>query len=403
VGHANDSKTQIKKNCKGSVIRFEFSTTSRIIFGEGSLQDIGPVAAGMGRRVLAVTGKSNPQVSTLLETLDAHGIEHRRFIIQGEPDVQAISVGKAFARLEGCDLVIGFGGGSALDAAKAIAILLTNEGDVYDYLEVIGKGRSFARPALPLITVPTTAGSGAEVTRNAVIGSPEHRVKVSLRSLHMQPRVAIVDPEMTYGLPPAITASTGMDALTQLIEPFLSNKATPLTDAVCREGMVYAARSLRRVYTHGSDVQARRGMSLASLCGGLALANAKLGAVHGFAGVLGGMLAAPHGAICARLLPPVMGINLQAIREREGENPVLARFGEVARILTGDPNAVAEDGVAWIHLLAEGLHIPALSAYGLQPDDFPDVIEKSAVSSSMQGNPVRLTEAEMRDILEKAL
>lgn len=385
------------------MLRFEFSTTPRIFFGEGSLQEVGPLASEMGYKALIVTGKSHPQVATLLEMLQEHGIEHRRFIVQGEPDVQAISSGRGFALEEGCDLVIGFGGGSALDAAKAIAILLTNQGDVYDYLEVIGKGRAFTRPALPLITIPTTAGSGAEVTRNAVIGSPQHRVKVSLRSLHMQPRVAIVDPEMTYSLPPAITASTGMDALTQLIEPFLSNKATPLTDAICREGMRSAARSLRRAYHDGSDVQARREMSLASLCGGLALANAKLGAVHGFAGVLGGRLAAPHGAICARLLPPVMENNLRAIQEREGQNPVLARFDEVAQILTGDPQASAAEGVAWIQSLAEELNIPALSAYGLQPADFPDIIEKSAVSSSMQGNPVKLTGEEMREILEKAL
>ena len=384
-------------------MRFEFTTTPRILFGEGSLQEAGPLAYGMGRRALIVTGKSNPQVGGLVTNLRAHGIEHRRFAIQGEPEVQAVVAGLEYARVENCDMVIGFGGGSPLDAAKAIAILLANEGGVYDYLEVIGMGRSFSQPALPLITIPTTAGSGAEVTRNAVIGSPSHRVKVSLRSLLMQPRVAIVDPELTYSLPPAITASTGMDALTQVIEPFVSIKATPLTDAVCREGMVHAARSLRPAYVNGSDVLARRDMSLASLCGGLALANAKLGAVHGFAGVLGGILAAPHGAICARLLPPVMAQNLEAIQVREGENPVLERYVEVAKILTGDLNAHADDGVAWIQSLAEDLQIPALSDYGLRAVDFPAVIEKSAVSSSMQGNPITLTEDEMREILENAL
>jgi alcohol dehydrogenase class IV len=299
-------------------------------------------------------------------------------------------------------LVIGFGGGSSLDAAKAIAILATHDGEVTDFLEVIGKGRSFSEPALPLLVIPTTAGSGAEVTRNAVIGSPEHRVKVSLRSLYMQPRVAIVDPELTYSLPPEITASTGMDALTQLIEPFLSNKATPLTDAVCREGMARAARSLRRVIEDGSDIEARRDMSLASLCGGLALANAKLGAVHGFAGVLGGMLSAPHGAICATLLPPVMAVNLAAIEQRERVNAVLVRYEEIARILTGDPSATAGDGLSWIRSLAEDLRIPALSGYGLKSEDFAEVIEKAAVASSMQGNPIRLTREELREILEHA-
>jgi alcohol dehydrogenase class IV len=384
-------------------MRFEFSTTPRILFGEGYLQELGSLASGMGRRALVVTGGDNPQIPRLIKLLGDQGLEYRLFSVRGEPTVQAISMGRELANREGCDQVIGFGGGSPLDAAKAIAILATNEGEVNDYLEVIGKGRTFSKPALPLIAIPTTAGSGAEVTRNAVIGSPEHRVKVSLRSLFMQPRVAIVDPELTYSLPPEITASTGLDALTQLIEPFVSTKATPLTDAVCREGMAHAARSLRRATANGSDVQARRDMSLASLCGGLALANAKLGAVHGFAGVLGGMLAAPHGAICARLLPPVMAQNLKAIQQRDGQNPVLARYNEIAAILTGDPNAEAGDGVVWIESLARDLNIPPLAAYGLRREDFPAVIEKSAVSSSMQGNPIQLTEEELSEILEKSI
>lgn len=211
-------------------------------------------------------------------------------------------------------MVIGLGGGSVLDAGKAIAALVTNLGNVFDYLEVIGKGQPLVNAPLPFIAIPTTAGTGTEVTRNAVLGSPAHGVKVSLRSPMMLPSLAIVDPELTYGLPPEITASSGLDALTQLIEPFVSVKANPMTDAICREGIRHAAKSLRTVYHNGADASAREGMSLASLFGGLALANAALGAVHGFAGPLGGMLNAPHGAICAKLLPLVMEVNIKVLR-----------------------------------------------------------------------------------------
>lgn len=195
---------------------------------------------------------------------------------------------------------------------------MANGGDPLDYAEVIGHGRPLERRSLPLIAIPTTAGTGAEVTRNAVIGSPEHRVKVSLRSPLMLPEVAIVDPELTRDLPPALTASTGLDALTQLIEPLVSCRTNPLTDALCRSGIQRAARSLRRAVEHGEDLVAREDMSLASLFSGLALANAALGAVHGLTGPLGGMFEASHGALCASLLPAVMEANVRALRHRAG-------------------------------------------------------------------------------------
>ncbi len=247
--------------------------------------------------------------------------------------------------LHEADLVVGMGGGSVIDAAKAIAALLTNPGDPLDYLEVIGRGLPLANACAPMMAIPTTAGTGAEVTRNAVLASPAHRVKVSLRSASMLPDVAIVDPELTLSMPPAVTAATGLDALTQCLEPFVSHLATPLTDGFCREGLARAARSLRRAYHHGSDVAARRDMALASLCGGLALANAKLGAVHGFAGPIGGMFDAPHGAVCARLLPLVMTANVRALEERSPNSPALVRYAEVAKIVTGDADASIADGV----------------------------------------------------------
>ena len=283
-----------------------------------------------------MTGLATARTNRLLDLLAAQGIDCVTFPVSGEPTVEVVRQGVQHVRHATCDLVIGFGGGSAMDTGKAIAALMTNSGDLLDYLEVIGKGKPLTQPAAPFIAIPTTAGTGAEVTRNAVLASPEHRVKVSLRSPHMLPRVALVDPELTYSLPPQVTASTGLDALTQLIEPFVSIRANPMTDAFCREGMRRAARSLRRAYEHGNDVKAREDMSLASLLGGLALANAGLGAVHGIASVMGGMFPAPHGAVCARLLPHVMEINVRALQERQPGSDALHRYDEVARILDGE-------------------------------------------------------------------
>jgi alcohol dehydrogenase class IV len=253
------------------------------------------------------------------------------------------------------------------------------------------------------MAIPTTAGTGAEVTRNAVLASPEHKVKVSLRSPTMLPRVALVDPELTYSMPPAITASTGLDALTQLIEPYVSSRANPMTDGLCREGMTRAARSLRRAYEQGDDVAAREDMALASLFGGLALANAGLGAAHGFAAPIGGAFDAPHGALCAALLPKVMQINVRALQERQPEHPSLRRYREVAQILTGNEGAEVADGVHWVERLSAALRVPTLASYGIGPGDFPGLVQKAAAASSMKANPIALTPEEMKEILERAL
>jgi alcohol dehydrogenase class IV len=219
----------------------------------------------------------------------------------------------------------------------------------------------------------------------------------------MLPRVALVDPQLTYHLPPEVTASSGLDALTQLIEPFVSVRANPMTDAICREGIAYAARSLRRAYENGADKEARKGMSLASLFGGLALANAGLGAVHGFAGPLGGMLHAPHGVLCARFLPLVMETNIQAMEARQPEHLALDRYTEIARILTGEKDATAREGVNWTSELVNALKIPRLSTYEMRPEDFPGAVQKTQKASSFKGNPIVLDEQELTGILEKAL
>jgi alcohol dehydrogenase class IV len=286
-----------------------------------------------------------------------------------------------------------------MDAGKAIAALVTNSGEIYDYLEVIGKGVPITVPSLPMIAIPTTAGTGAEVTRNAVINSPEHTLKVSIRSPLLLPRLALIDPELTRGLPPDITASTGLDALTQLIEPFVSLKANSLTDAICRDGITRIAHSLLPAYVTDEPL-ARENMSLASLFGGLALANSGLGAVHGFASVLGGMYLAPHGMICARFLPIVMDVNVRALQSRMPDSLILQRYDEVACLLTGDSNAKAIDGIVWVKELCAQLCVSPLMVYGLSRCDYPQIIEKTIQASSTKANPIQLTPDELSEILE---
>ena len=346
-------------------MRFEFATATRIIFGEGSLEEVGREASHFGKKALVVSGLSEQRAEPLIQILTGSKIETRLYPVSHEPTVDLVQEGVRFAARGGCDLVIGFGGGSALDSGKAIAALLANPGDPLDYLEVVGLGRPLVNPPLAYIAIPTTAGTGAEVTRNAVLGVPEKKVKVSLRSPLMLPRLAIVDPELTYSLPKDVTASTGLDALTQLIELYVTSQSNPLTDGICREGLMRAGRSLQRAYEHGDDPSARLDMSLASLMGGLALANAKLGAVHGFAGPLGGMFPAPHGAVCARLLPFVMETNVRALQERSADSVSLERYAEVAQILTGERDAGAVAGVAWVQALCAALDMPGLSTWGV--------------------------------------
>ena len=299
--------------------------------------------------------------------------------------------------------VIGFGGGSAMDGAKAIAALATNSGEPLDYLEVAGKGRTIEHNPLPFIAVPTTAGTGAEVTRNAVIGSPEHGVKASMRSALMLAKIALIDPDLTRDVPPHVTASTGLDTLTQLIEPYVSVRANAMADLFCVEGLKRVAASLERVFHDGRDMEARESMAFASLLSGLALANAGLGAVHGFASPLGGMLEAPHGALCAAVLPHATAVNIRALRERDPEGGALRRYEEIARILTGHPEAQAEDADSWIAALCERFAIPNLRRYGLDQGQIPELVEKAARASSMKANALALTTGELMEIAERGL
>jgi len=383
-------------------LRFEFATAGRIIFGPGTVSELGPMARVIGRRTFVVTGKDKIRHAGAINDLEGAGLRCTLFGVAGEPTVAVVREGTALFSSAGCELLIAIGGGSVIDAGKAIAALASNPGDVLDYLEVVGEGQALSNAPIPMIAVPTTAGTGSEVTRNAVLGSPEHGVKASMRSPMMLPRVAIVDPQLTLGLPPAITAITGLDALTQLIEPYVCKRANPVTDAFCLDGLRAVRRSLARTFENGADVAARAGMSYASLLGGLALANAGLGVVHGFAAPIGGMFDAAHGAVCAAILPHGMEANIRALRARDPESEALERYREIAATLTGNANACPEDGAIWVKQLVQSMRVPGLEAYGIRTGHFADIAAKAAHASSMKANPVALTQTELTGILEQS-
>jgi alcohol dehydrogenase class IV len=378
---------------------FEFATATRIVFGAGRLAEAPEAVRALGgRKVLLVTGRDPTRAEPLREGLARLGLPSVTFAVEGEPTVELAREGTAAAVSNACDAVVAFGGGSALDAGKAIAALAANGGDPLDYLEVVGRGQALTKPSLPLVAIPTTAGTGSEVTRNAVLGVKDAQVKASLRSPLMLPRLALVDPDLLAGAPPAVLASSGLDALSQLLEPFLSARSNPLTDALAREGLGRSARSLRRAVLEGPDATAREDLALASLFGGLCLANAGLGAVHGFAAPVGGMFDAPHGAVCAALLPATLEVNLRALRARAPAHPALPRFQEVAVLLTGRSEARAEDGIAWVTELCQALAVPGLGRYGLTEADVPRLVARAKAASSMKGNPLVLTDEELTEI-----
>jgi alcohol dehydrogenase class IV len=383
-------------------MRFEFATATRILFGEGVSREVPAAAAAMGRRALVVTGASARRAALLIAELERAGVACVRFPVSGEPTVELVAEGAVQGR-GACDVVIAIGGGSAIDAGKAIAAMLTNPGEPLDYLEVIGRERPLENASAPFIAVPTTAGTGSEVTRNAVLASHEKGVKASLRSAGMLPRLAVVDPELTLDLPRPITAAAGMDALTQVIEPYTSARANPMVDMFCIEGIRRGAAALPRAWENGSDREARREMAWVSLLGGLSLANAGLGAAHGFAAVLGGAFRAPHGAICAAMIPHVIEVNVRALRSRAPQHPALARYEEVARIVTGRSYATPEDGARWVAELGRRLEIPPLRAYGVNETHIPDLVENAARASSMKANPIAPTTEELREMVSAAI
>lgn len=384
------------------MVSFEFATAGRILFGPGRIADVPAQVAALGvTRVLLVTGTSPERAAPLRTALVERGIAAIPFAVHGEPTLDTARQGVARAFTDGCDGVVAMGGGSPIDAGKAIAALLANGGDPLDYIEVIGRGRPIERPSVPMIAVPTTAGTGSEVTRNAVLTSPEEQVKASLRSPHMLPRLAVVDPDLLASAPRDVLAAGGLDALSQLIEPYLSARANPFTDALAAQGISLSARSLRRACVEGPDRNACIDLALASVLGGLCLANAGLGAVHGFAAPAGGMIGAPHGAVCAALLAASLEVNLRALRQRRPDSPSLARMSDVAVWLCGSEEP--EAAIDWVRALCDDLGVPGLAAWGMQYDDLPRLVTRAKAASSMRGNPIALSDEELFEIAERSL
>lgn len=384
-------------------MNFEFATAARILFGPGRLRELGPVVAALGSRALVVGGARGEFRTSVEGLLVSAGVVAVPWVVRREPTIADAAAGAAVARGERVNVVVAIGGGSVLDAGKAIAALATNPGDPLEYVEVIGRGQPLTSDPLPLVAIPTTAGTGSEVTRNAVLSSPEHRVKVSLRSPRMLPRVALVDPELTLGLPPTLTATTGLDALTQLLEAYVCLRANPMTDALCREGLLRISDALPVAWREGTDLKARSAVQLAAMHSGLALANAGLGAVHGFAGPIGGRFDAPHGAVCAALLAPVTAANVSALRSRAPGSAALDRYAEVAQWLTGRPDATVDDLPPHLAERVAALGIRGLSVHGVTDREFPELIRQARSASSMKANPVELTESELGAVLSAAL
>ncbi|SFH31702.1 iron-containing alcohol dehydrogenase [Sulfitobacter dubius] len=359
---------------------FGFATAGRIRFGRGVAGEAVTAARAYGRQVLLLRGGSVAWVDELARDLAAAGCEVTQLRSSGEPSVEDVRAAVAAGR--GADVVLGVGGGAVIDLAKAAAALIPSDCDVMEHLEVVGAGRPLQADPLPMIAIPTTAGTGAEVTKNAVLAVPDAARKVSLRDDRMLPRLALVDPALTDGAPRGVTLGSGLDALVQVIEPYLSSKANPLSDALCRAAIPQGIAALKRLAA-GEVPAARDAMAYVSLSGGLALANAGLGAVHGLAGVIGGQFGAPHGLICGRLLGPVLAANADVLG-------VSARFTEVQRWLS-DGFDLPEDGTfKALTAMLDDWGLDRLNRWIREDADLTETAREAAASSSMRANPCAL-------------
>ena len=384
-------------------MQFNYSTASKIIFGSGTFHSIGEITENFGKYSLIICGGPKDHINELQKIFEAKAIKYKIYRVFHEPTVNTIEEIVSATKSKTVDCMLGIGGGSALDTAKATAAMLANPGKLTEYLEVIGEKKPLKFKSIPLIAIPTTAGTGSEVTKNAVISIPSHKVKVSLRNDFLLPTIALIDPELTISLPRQLTATTGMDALTQLIEAYTCKNPNPMVDPLCLDGIQRISRSLLKACDNGDDIAAREDMSLASLLSGIALANAKLGAVHGLAGPIGGMINASHGSICASLLSTVMRVNITALQNRIPNHPVLERFSQVGKLLSRDPKDSAMNAIRWVENFCLQTNTQRLSSLGLSTENFDEIIERAHHSSSMKGNPITLFDDELRTILQDAL
>lgn len=386
---------------------FDLYPVPRVQFGSGQFGRLREEVGQLGRRVLVVHN-ADALVGRVADALK--DVQVALFRQLGEPTTEDVEQAVGVARQERVDCLVALGGGSAIDCAKATAALMTNEGSPLDYMEVVGGGRKIARPSAPWIAVPTTAGTGAEATRNAVVAlssSSDTPFKASIRSEHLLPRLILIDPQLHIGVPPAVTARSGMDALCQCIEAYTSTNASPITDPLALQGISLCARSLKTCYEHGNDINARGEMALAAFLSGMCLTNAGLGAVHGFAAPLGAHFPIPHGVICGALLPHVIEANIAALQSENPEHAILHRYSAIGRTLAGQPALPAPDAlraaVDVTHRLKRDLQIPRLSSFGFKAADIPAMVRLAKKASSMRYNPVVLSDGELGAILSGAV
>lgn len=392
---------------------FSISRLPRISYGCGRLNEVPAIAAGYGHTALIITGKQSfchsPRWDHFTDALEKKGIRWLHFTVSGEPSPTLVDEAVTHFQEEKIAVVIAIGGGSVLDAAKAIAGLLPHGNSVMDHLEGVGKDIPYTGPSLPFIAVPTTAGTGSEATKNAVLSvQGQAGFKKSFRHECLVPEYAIIDPDLLASCPPELIAADGMDAFTQLLESYVSIKANPLTDALAWSGISAVKEGLFSAWEGHEPMatQGRAAMAYAALISGITLAQVGLGSVHGLASPLGAFFPIPHGVVCGTLVAAATEVNIKALEERERENPALSKYAHVGRFLTDQPQA--EDATArsaLIKLLAtwsDRLHLPSLCNYGISKTDFPLIVANSR-GSSMQTNPIVLTDVEITQILVQRL
>lgn len=392
---------------------FYIARLPRILFGRGRLNEAPALIAGYGRKTMLVTGKQSffgtPRWQRFIDDLAGQGVEWRHCIVSGEPSPQLIDDMVDQFRNEHIEVVVAIGGGSVLDAAKAIAGLLPSGDSVMDYLEGVGRNKTYRGPSTPFIAVPTTAGTGSEATKNSVLSvQGPQGFKKSFRDECLVPEYAILDPDLLASCSPALIAADGMDALTQLMESYVSAKANPFTDALAWSGMQAVKAGFFEAW-RGVEPEAGEGraaMAYAALLSGITLAQVGLGSVHGLASPLGAFFPIPHGVVCGTLVAVATDVNIRAMQAREAANPALAKYAAVGRLLTGqnelDDQSARDALIALLAGWSDRLQLDRLSVYGIAETDFPHIVA-NARGSSMQTNPIVLTDEEIGEILRKRL
>ncbi len=391
---------------------FAISTLPRIVFGAGSFRQVPELLQSFGKRVLVVSGGRSLRATLhwqgLLDAMKGRGLSWEDMVVQGEPSPQLVDQAVRMYRSAGIEMVLGIGGGSVLDAAKAIAGLLPHGNSVMDHLEGVGPELPYRGPSLPFIAVPTTAGTGSEATKNAVLSAHgAGGFKKSFRHELLVARYAVVDPDMLASCPPDLIAANGMDAFTQLLESYTSTRANPFADALALDGLARVRDGLPAWYEGGAAAaEARAAMAYAALLSGITLAQTGLGVVHGLAAPLGALFPIPHGAACGALLAAATEVNIRALEQRQPDSPALPKYARVGRLLRGKTHMDDEGArVFLLHVLkdwTQRLAIPGLAAWGVRAEDFPALVA-GCRGNSMKTNPLPLSDDEVGEILARCL